>query len=79
MASEESAEALSAGDPWWKVGSTTYKTMFPHAAAPGESSGITCPGKATTPIEALNRIQIMGVLPSDRKLYVEADNYSEIG
>lgn len=76
MASEEAVQALAGGDPWWKVGTTTYMTDFPGQCPPG-TLGVTC-WESTTPItEALNRIVAMGMLPSDRKLYVEAGTYTE--
>jgi hypothetical protein len=76
MASQESADTLANGDPWWMVGSVKYAVVFDSADCPeGTTYGSTC-WASTTPIEeALSKIDSEGLIPSDGKLYVEAGDY----
>jgi hypothetical protein len=76
MVRESTAEAVRAGDPWWKVGGVTYSTEFIGNCDPA-ALGVTC-WESTTPInEALNRIG-GGLFPTDGKLYVLAGTYSDV-
>jgi putative surface-exposed virulence protein len=75
MASQASADLISSGDPWWKVGSTTYKTNF-VGLCPSAELDITC-WESDSPISlALTHIA-GGLLPTDKKLYVETGDYTE--
>jgi hypothetical protein len=74
--STEEVLALTAGDPWWKVGSKKYSTNF-IGDCPIAELNITC-WESATPINlALTKIS-GGLLPTDRKLYVEAGSYSDV-
>lgn len=75
LSNQDSIQVYESGDPWWKVGSTTYMTNFP-GMCPAETLGVTCWESATPIQDALDRID-GGLLPSDRKLYVESGTYSE--
>lgn len=76
ITSQESANAIASGDPWWIVGSVKYAVVFNSADCPeGTTYGSTC-WDSTTPIEeALSKIDSEGLIPSDGKLYVEAGDY----
>ena len=78
MASQDSADAVAAGDPWWISGGVKYAVVFNSADCPsGTSYGSTC-WADTRPIEyALSIIDTNGYVPSDGKLYVEAGVYSD--
>jgi hypothetical protein len=70
LASQESAELIASGDPYWYVGLVKYQTVFNIADCPAGTAGVTCWASALTPInEALARIE-GGLLPTDRKLYI---------
>lgn len=77
-----SAECTSPGiygDPWFKVGLTTYYFLPLLGTCPlGTSLGTTC-FKSPTPVQdAINWISAFGhALPTDKKIYVEAGTYSE--
>ena len=75
LTNQESIQLYESGDPWWKVGSTTYMTNFP-GMCPAGTLGVTCWESATPIQDALDRIN-GGLLPSDRKLYVESGTYNE--
>jgi hypothetical protein len=76
MASIETNEAIVNGDPWWKVGTTTYMTQFP-GGCPAGTLNITC-WESTTPINlALTKIRDLDLLPSDRILHIEAGTYTD--
>jgi putative surface-exposed virulence protein len=77
LASQESAVVLSSGDPWWKVGTQKYATVVSLVNCPtGTTANVTC-WDSSTPINlALTKIN-GGLLPTDRKLYVEAGSYSD--
>ncbi len=73
LATEDAAEALAGGDPWYKVGTTTYYFKFPG----GCGATPNCQ-ESPTPIElALTNINNTGVLPSDGFIYVEAGTYTD--
>jgi hypothetical protein len=79
MASQASAETAASGDPWFKVGTTTYRffnELNGCNAYPGEV-GITCFDDLGTDViqDALDYIANNALLPSDKKLYVEAGTY----
>jgi len=77
MASQESAEKIASGDPWWMVGTTKYMVVLDAGDCPSGTLGTTCWADAK-PIEyALSLIDSNGWVPSDGKLYVEAGDYSD--
>lgn len=79
LAEAETAEALAGGDPYYKVGTTTYHFVFIGQCAilyPGEVFPYC--QESTQPITAaINYIPTSG-LPSDGMIYVEAGNYVEL-
>lgn len=76
LTTEEAADVLATGDPWYKVGAITYR-FFPTIG--GDCSGYpvgTC-WISDTPIQAaIDQIPSTG-LPSDGMIYIEAGNYAE--
>lgn len=71
LATEESAEALAGGDPWYKVGTKTYNFTFADCD-PDPLITTAC----TEPIEAaLTYIRTTTGLPSDGLIHVEAGTY----
>ncbi|BBB49470.1 hypothetical protein Pelsub_P2701 [Pelolinea submarina] len=77
FASQESAELISAGDPYWKVGTTYYSVVESEDDCySGTSVGAGTCWVSSTPIAtALEKIE-GGLLPTDRKLYVLDGSYS---
>lgn len=79
LAEADTAEVLAGGDPYYKVGTTTYHFVFPGECA------ILYPGEVypycqedPQPIQAaIDYIPTSG-LPSDGMIYVEAGNYVEL-
>lgn len=71
-----SDESKPIGDPWWKVGTTTYMTVFNTGDCPPGTLNITCWASPTPISLALTKIE-GGLMPSDRKLYLEAGIFSE--
>lgn len=78
MASQESADAVASGDPWWISGGVKYAVVFSEGDCPSDTVyGSTCWAN-DYPIEhALSLIDGNNLVPSDGKLYVEAGNYSD--
>ncbi|HUV16350.1 MAG TPA: right-handed parallel beta-helix repeat-containing protein [Pelolinea sp.] len=79
MASQESAESLSAGDPWWISGGVKYAVVFPSQFCPLGTSELdgTC-WKSDQPITAaLEKIDTLNLLPSDGMVFVENGDYAE--
>ena len=79
MARKSSAEVALAGDPWFKVGTTTYrffKDIDGCDAYPGEI-GITCFDDIGAGViqGVLDFIRDEEMLPTDKKVYVEAGTY----
>ncbi len=73
LPSEEAAEVLTGGDPWYKVGTTTY-----HFMKVGFCGALPNCQKSATPINlALDYIVSTTGLPSDGYIHVEADNYTD--
>lgn len=73
MASNESAELISAPDPYFMVGAVMY-SFTTADCDPGIAGNQPCPN----PIQAaINYIQTMSLLPSDGKIYVEYGTYNE--
>ncbi len=69
---EDGAQTLTSGDPWYKVGTTTYYFM-----KPGGCGALPNCQESATPIQlAVTNIATTG-LPSDGKIYVAADSYSD--
>lgn len=80
MASQESAEKISTGDPRWKVGTQWYSVVADEGSCyPGTSVAAgTCFVETGNYITfAINKMAEPGLMPTDRKLYVEAGSYSE--
>lgn len=83
LASEKAAEVLAGGDPWWKVGTHTYRylrdTGDPTACTPYVAAGETCVIHATPIQAAINYISGNATaIPTDGKIYVEGDTYSDV-
>ena len=72
LVSQESAQLIVAGDPYWMVGTQKYATVFPGDLCPaGTTLGITCWQSATPINAALARIESSALLvPTDKKLYI---------
>jgi len=85
LASEETAELLQGGDPYFMVGTQKYAWVFDQgsgwqsACPAGTVSGVTCfEATGNHTIEAvLDYIDANGLVPTDKKIYVEAGNYNE--
>ncbi len=87
LASEETAALLRGGDPYFIVGTQKYAWVFDIDGLPGWQSDCpagTTPGttcfQATgtgTIAEVLNFIDTNGLVPTDKKIYVEAGTYDE--
>jgi hypothetical protein len=80
MASQASADIIAGSDPRWKVGAQWYSVVNNVANCyTGTSTGAgTCfvyPGESDLISHSLFRIGDSGLLPTDRKLYVEAGVY----
>lgn len=78
MASTESAGLLASADPYFKVGTQIYRWL----PTGGDCSTFIAAGDicttSSTPIQAaIDYIKNNGTVPSDRKIYVEADDYTE--
>ncbi len=72
LASNEVAAALTSGDPYYKVGTTTYYFRFP-----GECGSTPNCREHPMPIsDAISHISTTG-LPSDGMIYIEAGLYTE--
>ena len=76
MASQESADLLSGGDPYWYIGTTKYMSLPLAGVCPAGTLGTTCWLSANPIATALDKIDD-GLLPTDRKLYVEYGTYNE--
>lgn len=79
LASEEAATALASGDPWWKVGTVTYRFLSgisPSTCALVDPLNPYC-FENPNPIQAsIAYIMINDTaVPTDGKLYVEAGAY----
>jgi putative surface-exposed virulence protein len=73
MASRSSSDLVVTGDPYFTVGSVTYRFM-----KPGGCGILTNCYESTTPIQdALDFMSTNSLTPTDRKLYIEADTYNE--
>ena len=79
MASEESAEALTDADPYFKVGTTTYRFFAAPGVCtsqyPGDPNCFDNQG-ADVIQDAINYIRDNGTIPSDGKIYVEKATYT---
>ncbi len=70
LASQESADLIGIGDPYWFVGSQKYAVVFNLADCPtGTTAGLTCWQSGTPITAALTHIET-GLLPTNRKLYI---------
>jgi hypothetical protein len=80
MASQESADKIAVGDPRWKVGTQWY-SVIPVGGTCYEGTSVgagTCFEVSSNYITfAINKIAELGLMPTDRKLYVEAGDYTE--
>lgn len=80
LPSEEAVESLAGGDPWYKVGATTYRFLtgvFPNTCANLFPGDLNCQESATPIYAALTYIRTDTGLPSDGKIYVEAGSYPD--
>lgn len=65
--------ALSRGDPWFKVGTTTYSFKFPGTC--GSTPNCT---ESTTPIQAaVDYLRVHSLTPSDGIIHVESGIYTD--
>jgi putative surface-exposed virulence protein len=70
LVSQESADLISSGDPYWYVGTKKYAVVFLADPCPTGTVLLTTCWKSATPITAaLARIE-SGLLPTNRKLYI---------
>lgn len=78
LASQESADAINLADPYFTVGTTTYRFFSgPGVCAaqyPGDPNCFDNQG-ANVIQDALNYIMNNGTIPTDRKVYVESGTY----
>ena len=73
LVDETSGEALAGGDPWFKVGTTTYYFKFPTFC--GSTPNCT---ESTTPIQAaVDYLRDHSLTPSDGIIHVEAGIYTD--
>ncbi len=87
LATQASGMLMTAGDPYFTVGSTTYQFFKEGYTGCGSALNITCfvsyddpltPENENTPIsDALTFMEINNLTPTDRKLYIESDTYNE--
>jgi hypothetical protein len=85
LASEETAQLLQGGDPYFMVGTQKYAWVFDQgsgwqsACPAGTVAGSTCfEATGTGTIAAvLTYIDTHGLVPTDKKIYVEAGVYDE--
>ncbi len=74
LATETSAELLNNADPYFNVGAVKY-CFVPDAGTCDASCGVCT--KQNDPIQtAIDYIQDNGIIPTDGKIYVEADTYN---
>jgi hypothetical protein len=75
--SQESAELIGGGDPYWKVGTKYYSVVESESECYSGTSVTagTCWVSGTPIATALEKIE-EGLLPTDHKLYVLAGSYS---
>ncbi len=79
MASQESADLIKSGDPYWYVGATKYATVFNIENCPsGTIPGTTCWASMTPIEEALQIIDDRGYVPTDGLLNVENGNFTDL-
>ena len=80
MASQESADTISGGDPWWISGGVKYAVVFTDQFCPlgtSEAAG-TCWKVTENAIStALEKIDTLNLLPTDGMVVVENGNYAE--
>lgn len=78
MASQESADAVATGDPWWISGGVKYAVVFSEGDCPSDTMfGSTCWANEKPIEHALSLIDGNNLVPSDGKLYVEAGEYTD--
>ena len=75
MASQESAEVLAGGDPWWMVGLTKYSVLLDTQSCPSGTLEYTCWESADPINEALFIIDAYGYVPTNGLINVEAGEY----
>jgi hypothetical protein len=69
LANEDAVQTLSAGDPWFEVGSTRYTFLYTG----GDCTGIpNCTATATPLQDAVVYIRDHGTIPSDGFIHVDA-------
>jgi len=77
LASQESAKAIDASDPWWISGGIKYAVVASESACPeGTAYGSTCWVNEDPISYALQQIDT-GLVPTDGKLYVLAGSFEE--
>jgi len=77
MASEETAESISSGDPYFTVGTSLYRFLPGIGACFGYTDWVYCADGLANPIQAaFDYISTNGTIPSDRKVYVESGTYT---
>ena len=80
MASQESADTISGGDPWWISGGVKYAVVFSDQSCPlgtSEAAG-TCWKVTENAIStALEKIDMLNLLPTNGMVVVENGNYAE--
>jgi len=71
LVSQNSAELLIAGDPYWMVGTQKYAVVFIGDPCPsGTTLGSTCWQSATPINAALAKIESSSLIPTNKKLYI---------
>ena len=77
MATEETAEAISSGDPYFTVGTSLYRFLPGAGACFAYTDWVFCADGLANPIQAaFDYISTNGTIPSDRKVYVETGTYN---
>ena len=78
LASQESADIVSNGDPWWISGGVKYAVVYSEGDCPPDTVyGSTCWAHEDPIEQALYLIGNDNLIPADGKLYVEAGVYDD--
>jgi len=82
LATEETADLLAGGDPYFTVGTTRYEYVFVGQSCSPNTATYTVECDATTPVGTPIFDEVLadiagGLIPTDKKIYVKAGTYTE--
>lgn len=77
FATTEANDLIATGDPYFKVGNTTYQFLLPGGTCDLIRLDKTCFISSTPIQDALNYMVSHNLTPTDRKLYIESGTYNE--